>query len=105
MGLLSIFKRHEQPDKLKSEIEKNKELVLDVMSESIKDARICPIIQKKCIGKFCEFMLEFKDQEGKAFSRCAYVAAPLLTLETKLEVERLQHIVLSIVEASQGIKK
>lgn len=103
--MFSIFRRSEQKDKLKAEIEKNKEMVLDVMSESIKDARICPLIQKKCIGKFCEFFLEFKDREGKSFSRCAYVASPLLILETKLEVEKLQNIVLTIAEAAAGVKK
>ena len=92
-------------DKTKEEILKNKDMILDVMSESIKGARICPLIQKKCLGKFCEFFLEFKDRKGVPFSRCAYVAAPMLVLETKIEIEALHHSILSIVEAAQGVKK
>lgn len=100
---LQIFKRKE--NKAQQEILKNKDLMLDVMSESIQGARICPIIQKKCLGKFCEFFLEFKDREGKPFSRCAYVAAPMLTLETKMEIESLHNSFLKISEALAGIKK
>ena len=99
------LKRSEPNDKLKEEITKNKDLILDVMSESVKGARICPLIQKKCIGKFCEFFLEFKDRKGVPFSRCAYVAAPLLTLETKMEIESLHHTILTIAEAAAGVKK
>ena len=99
------LKRSEPKDKLKEEITKNKDLMLDVMSESIQGARICPLIQKKCLGKFCEFFLEFKDRSGTPFSRCAYVASPLLVLETKLEIEKLQHIILTIAEAAAGVKK
>ena len=100
-----LMKRSEPKDKTKEEILKNKDLMLDVMSESIQGARICPIIQKKCLGKFCEFFLEFKDRKGMPFSRCAYVAAPLLTLETKMEIESLHHTILTIAEAAAGVKK
>ncbi len=104
MGIfnMQLFKRS---DKTKEEILKNKDMILDVMSESIKDARICPIIQKKCIGKFCEFMLDFKDMEGKPFSRCAYVAAPLMALETKMEIKKLHESFLTIAEYAAGVKK
>ncbi len=105
MKFLERFKRPEQPDKLRAEIEKNKELVLDVMGESIQGSRICPLIQKKCIGKFCEFFLEFNTKDEKKYSRCAYVAAPLMTLEAKIAIEQLHHSILTIVEAAQGVKK
>lgn len=103
--MFGLMKRSEPKDKLKEEIRKDKDLILDVMSESIQGARICPLIQKKCLGKFCEFFLEFNTREGQKFSRCAYVASPLLVLETKLEIEKLQHIVLTIAEAASGVKK
>lgn len=105
MGFLQLFKRSEPKDKTKEEILKNKDLMLDVMSESIKGARICPLIQKKCLGKFCEFFMEFKDENGVCFSRCAYVAAPLITLEVKQEIQRLEHIVLTIGEAASGVNQ
>ncbi len=85
--------------------------MLDVLAESMKGQKLCPILSQgvnkpqKCIGKFCEFFLEFKDRQGKPFSRCAYVAAPMLILETKIEIEALHHSFLTIVEAAQGVKK
>ncbi len=101
---MKFLERFKRSDKTKEEILKNKDMILDVMSESIQGARICPLIQKKCMGKFCEFFIEFKDRSGTPFSRCAYVASPLLVLETKLEIEKLQHIILTIAEAAAGVK-
>lgn len=102
---MKFLERFKRSDKTKEEILKNKDMILDVMSESIQGARICPIIQKKCLGKFCEFFLEFNTKDGQKFSRCAYVASPLLVLETKMEIEKLQHIILTIAEAAAGVKK
>lgn len=102
MRFLERFKRS---DKTKDEILKNKDLMLDVMSESIEGARICPLIQKKCLGRFCEFFLEFNTKEGNKYCRCAYVSTPLMILETKIEIEKLQNIILTIAEAASGVKK
>lgn len=105
MGFLERFIRPEQPDKLRAEIEKSKDLVLDVMAESIKGQRICPLIQKKCIGKFCEFFLEFNSEDGRKFERCAYISAPLLTLETKIEIKKFHNTILTVMEAMTKAKK
>ena len=102
---MKFLERFKRSDKTKEEILKNKDMILDVMSESIQGARICPLIQKKCLGKFCEFFIEFKDRKGTPFSRCAYVASPLLVLETKQEIESLHHTILTIAEAAAGVKK
>lgn len=104
--MFGLMKRSEPKDKLKEEITKNKELILDVMSESIQGARICPLIQKKCLGKFCEFFHDYNTNNGGKYSRCSDNQAPALMLELLLEMRRLNNALLGVVkETAEEIKK
>lgn len=95
MNPLAIFKpKYEKKQDLKERMLKNKEAVLDVLSENIKGARTCPLLLgQKCVGSFCEFFLELKsvDKEGKEqkFWRCAHVETPLLLIELNQNIRRL----------------
>ena len=52
-NLLTIFKP--KPSAMKERILKNREALLDVMSQNIKGARQCEsLLGAKCLGQFCE---------------------------------------------------
>ena len=98
-NFLAIFKpKHQRQQDLKERVLKNKEGVLDTLSENIKGARACPILLgQKCLGSFCEFFMEFKtinNDTGKEFRyrRCAYVQTPLLLIELAQEIRNLQKL-------------
>ena len=81
---LTLFK---PKDNLKERLLKNKEALLDVMSENVKGSRACAfLVGGKCIGQMCEHMMEFQSinhETGKSFKywRCAHTAVPLLIIE------------------------
>lgn len=95
MNPLAIFKpKYEKKQDLKERILKNKEGVLDALSEGMKGARTCPILLgAKCLGSFCEFFMKLKsvDKNNKEieFWRCAHVETPLLLIELNQNIRRL----------------
>lgn len=97
-NLLAIFQpKYERQQELKNRILKNKEGVLDALSENIKGARTCPLLLgQKCLGSFCEFFMELKNisDDGKEikFWRCAYVETPLLLIELCQNIRKLTEI-------------
>jgi hypothetical protein len=91
---------------IKQRVLKNREAVLDVLSDSIEGAKGCEkLLGQKCLGKFCEKFMNFKniDEEGKEISywRCADVQLPLLVIETNqrlMENNRLLERLIEILE-------
>ena len=97
MKFLTLWKDKRQ-QALKERILKNREGVLDVMSENIKGARQCPfLIGAKCLGGMCEFFLEFVNsdlQTGKQikYHQCTIIKTPLLLIELRQEISKLVDI-------------
>jgi len=97
-NLLTLLKpKYQRQQDLKERILKNKESVLDALSENIKGARACPIILgQKCLGSFCELFMELKSitDEGKEtkFWRCVFVETPLLIIELNNNIIRLTEL-------------
>jgi len=98
---LAIFQpKYAKAQALKERVLKNKEGVLDALSENIKGARTCPLLMgQKCLGSFCEMFLELKSvsNDGKEvkFWRCAYVETPLLLIELNQSIQKLTEIILN----------
>lgn len=96
MGFLTSWKDKRQQD-LKERVLKNREGVLDAMSENIKGARQCPyLIGAKCLGGMCEFFLEFYNVDNKGekvkYHQCAIIKTPLLLIELRQEISKLVSI-------------
>ena len=98
MGFLTLTKpKHEKQQELKARVLKNREGVLDALSEGMKGARTCPkLLGQKCIGSFCEFFMQLYsfDDKGnkKEFYRCAVVETPLLLIELNESIRKLTAI-------------
>lgn len=110
MGFLARFKRNGAMTEAQQKILKDKELVLDVLSESMQGQRICPLLSvnkpQKCIGKFCEFFHEYNTNNGGKYSRCSFNQSPALQLELLDEMRRLNNALLGVVkETVEEIKK
>ena len=95
MNPLTLWK-NKKLQNLKERILKNREGVLDVMSENIKGAKQCPfLIGQKCIGGMCEFFMEFDTTDAKTgeklftYHRCSFVQTPLLLIEVARELRKI----------------
>jgi hypothetical protein len=90
---LQLFKP--KVNEVKARVLKNNEAVLGVMAENIKGARSCPfLVGNKCLGAFCEMMMEFKSIDEKTkkevpYHRCAFVQTPLLLIELCRNIREL----------------
>jgi len=79
----------------KTNILKNRAVILDAMGEVIKDAPPCPfLMMSKCVAS-CPFFMEFKAVDNKTgrespYRRCAFVETPLLLIELIQEVRKLR---------------
>ena len=112
MGFLARFKPNGNGlTEGQQKILKDKELVLDVLAESMKGQKLCPILSQginkpqKCIGEFCEFFGKYKQINGGEYHRCSYNATPALTIELLDEIRRLNNALLGIAkETAEDIK-
>ena len=91
---LAIFKPKVN-QALKDRVLKNREAVLDIMSQNIQGARQCPfLLGQKCLGQMCELFMEFKtknDATGQEhnFFRCVFAELPLLIIELNQNIGKL----------------
>ena len=105
MNFLAVLKpKHEKNQDMKHRVLKNKEAVLDIMSENIKGARQCPyLLGQKCLGQLCEHFMEFKNindvtKEEVRYWRCAHVQTPLLLIEL---IQTIRHLT-NIIQKKEG---
>ena len=81
---------------LKKRVLKNREAVLDIMSDNIQGARQCPLLLgQKCIGCMCEWFMEFTSTDDatkkkETFHRCSVVELPHLLMELNRNVRKLK---------------
>jgi len=111
MGFMTRFKRNGELQAGQEKILRDKELMLDVLSESMQGQRICPILSQgpgkpqKCIGKFCEFFIEYKTNNGGKYSRCSFNQIPALQIELLQELRTLNRALLGIAkETAEELK-
>lgn len=79
---------------LKNRVLKNREAILDIMSQNIQGARQCPfLLGQKCLGQMCELFMEFKSVSAEnkeiKFWRCSFVETPLLIIELNQNIRKL----------------
>lgn len=96
-------------DIVKAQVLKNKEGLLDVLSEGIeKGNRACPLLMgHPCLAKACMMFMEFKfiDKEGNEtkFYNCSFVQTPLLLIENARNIRQLQEAI-NVKMANSDIK-
>ena len=99
MNPLAIFRdggdgRSKRKQEMKARLLKNREPVLEIMSDSLDIAKACPILLgEKCIGPLCNFFSEYKMVEDgggeRAFWRCDVKEIPLLLIELNRNIREL----------------
>jgi hypothetical protein len=87
MNPLAIFQpKSEWMQDMKNRVLKNREAVLEAFSSTLNESRCCPFMcGARCLGKACEFFLEFqsisKTGDKTKFHRCAITEIPMLLIE------------------------
>ena len=101
VGIKNIIDKFRGNDKLKynatvkAQVLKNREGLLDAMTQRIKDVKQCPYLMgSKCITDMCEHFMEWKhiNKDGSEFKyfRCLHKELPMLMIELITELRNFR---------------
>ena len=79
---------------IKDRILKNREGLVEAMSQSITDVKQCPyLMASKCITVMCEHFMKFRGVKADGthfdYHRCVHKEMPLLMIELIVELRKL----------------